>query len=72
MIKMLKDHVAAYNGVDHMTYKAGEVYTKRSAHEGRVFELMVASGKAQWHDPARPAKETKVTRPKAAKRHKAG
>jgi hypothetical protein len=72
MIKMLKDHVAAYNGVDHMTYKAGEVYTKRSAHEGRVFELMVASGKAQWHDPARPVKQTKVTRPKAAKRRKAG
>ena len=70
MIKMLEDHVAAYDGVNHMTYRAGEVYAKRSAHEGRVFELLVGAGKAEWYDPARPKKETKVTRPRAAKRRK--
>jgi len=69
-IKMKEDHTASYNGVDHKLYKAGEIYSVTYANEKHLFPILVAGGYAEFYDPARPTKETKVVTPKAKKTKK--
>jgi len=67
-IKMKEDRTGSYNGVDHKLYKKDEVYSVNHPNEKNLFPIFVSSGFAEYYDPARPVKETKVALPKSSKK----
>jgi len=67
VIKMLKDAVGSYDGVNSKLYKQGDICKVEYPNERNLFPSFVASGDAEFYDPARPAKEIKVAMPAEAK-----
>ena len=70
-IKMLEDAVGSYDGKNHRMYVKDGIYKVDHANERNLFPIFVSSGKAEFYDPARPAKEIKIITPKATKTRKA-
>jgi hypothetical protein len=67
IIKMLKDAVGSYDGINKKAYKQGEIYKIEHPNERNLFPSFVRAGDAEFYDPARPAKEIKVSLPQSAK-----
>ena len=66
-IKMLEDATASYDGVNNRLYIKDGIYKIEHPNERNLFPILVSSGKAEFYDPARPNKETKIITPKARK-----
>jgi len=67
IIKMLEDAIGSYDGYNSKLYHKDGIYKIDHANERNLFPIFVSSGKAEFYDPARPAKEIKIVTPKARK-----
>ncbi len=67
IIKMLKDTVGSYDGINSKLYKQGDICKVEYPNERHLFPSLVSSGAAEFYDPARPAKQVKVALPGEAK-----